>query len=259
MTLIAYYALTYVMLFMLGAALTSFMIALIYRIENRMPYPQIFTEGSKCEECEKRLQWYELVPVFSFVFAKGRCRRCGYKVSPTYPIFEAVLGIVFCLFFYLSTPYLVYVVSIALYFLALYDYYYRGFPKIVMNIFIIIAALFAVLALLIEYDKDRLYSVFVAGGISIMIIILNRLKESFGVGDILVYLFLGFLIPFQQLILVLVLSLIVGGIVAFALLVVGKVDRKSKIPFVPFIFVAYVLSFVFVEQFSAYLDTMSLM
>lgn len=50
---------------------------------------------SRCPICRKQLIWYELVPVFSFLFLRGRCRHCGHRISLQYPIIELLTALIF--------------------------------------------------------------------------------------------------------------------------------------------------------------------
>ncbi len=52
---------------------------------------------SSCGSCGKKLSWYELIPVVSWVIQQGRCRSCESRISPQYLIVELVFGMVFAL------------------------------------------------------------------------------------------------------------------------------------------------------------------
>ncbi len=80
-------------LFFLGVAVGSFLNVVILRFESQ----EKITGRSKCMSCKKQLVWYELVPVFSYVFQKGKCRSCGIKLSIQYPLVEISTGILFFL------------------------------------------------------------------------------------------------------------------------------------------------------------------
>ena len=50
--------------------------------------------------CQNKLQWYELVPVFSFIALQGRCRSCKTKISMQYILVEMISGLIFGLLFW---------------------------------------------------------------------------------------------------------------------------------------------------------------
>ena len=82
-------ALIFVILFLLGACVGSFCNVLIYRIPKGEEFVRT---PSHCMTCGHQLKWYELIPIFSWLAQKGKCRGCGVKLSPQYPIVEAVNG-----------------------------------------------------------------------------------------------------------------------------------------------------------------------
>ncbi|MDQ2933166.1 MAG: prepilin peptidase [bacterium] len=59
---------------------------------------------SKCMSCGLTLTWKELVPIFSFLFQKGSCKKCSSKISWQYPLVEFAAGAVFVLIFLMFPP-----------------------------------------------------------------------------------------------------------------------------------------------------------
>ena len=63
-------------MFIIGAILGSFYLV----IGTRLPLKEnVFTTRSRCDNCFKELKWYELIPIVSYVFQRGKCRKCGKK------------------------------------------------------------------------------------------------------------------------------------------------------------------------------------
>ncbi len=81
-------------LFILGLFIGSFLNVLV----DRLPREESIAKGrSHCEFCKHTLAWYDLVPVFSFIQLKGKCRYCRSPLSYYYPIVELTTGILFVL------------------------------------------------------------------------------------------------------------------------------------------------------------------
>ena len=76
----------------LGTIIGSFLNVCIYRIpkEESIAFPP-----SHCMNCGNQIKWYDLIPVLSYVFLRGKCRFCKEKVSIRYPIIELITGVVF--------------------------------------------------------------------------------------------------------------------------------------------------------------------
>ena len=85
-----------VFIFLLGITIGSFLNVCIYRV----PLERSIAKGfSACPECGTRLTAADLVPVFSYAALRGKCRHCGCRISPVYPLVEAATGILFVLLY----------------------------------------------------------------------------------------------------------------------------------------------------------------
>lgn len=80
--------------FIFGSIIGSFLNVVILRTPLKQ---SIVTEPSHCFSCGHKLAWYDMFPIFSWIFLRGKCRYCQAKVSPRYMIFEAVTAISYCL------------------------------------------------------------------------------------------------------------------------------------------------------------------
>lgn len=89
----------YIITLIYGILIGSFLNVCIYRIPEEM---SVVTERSHCMSCNSKLKWYDLVPVFSYIFLLGRCRKCKSKISIQYPIIEALNGIMYVFVFYIN-------------------------------------------------------------------------------------------------------------------------------------------------------------
>ena len=75
--------------FLFGICVGSFLNVVVFRV----PQGESIVKGpSHCMSCGHRLAWYELIPVLSFVLQGGKCRKCGARLSPQYPLVEAANG-----------------------------------------------------------------------------------------------------------------------------------------------------------------------
>lgn len=82
------YILGYTAVFLFGIVIGSFCNVCIYRI----PKQESIMVDSHCMNCGEKLHWYDLVPLFSFIILKGRCRKCQTKLSLQYPLIEGMNG-----------------------------------------------------------------------------------------------------------------------------------------------------------------------
>lgn len=78
------------LVFIYGILVGSFLNVCIYRIPK---HESIVTTPSHCMSCGYGLKWYDLVPVFSWLCLRGKCRKCKAPISAQYPIIEALNGV----------------------------------------------------------------------------------------------------------------------------------------------------------------------
>jgi leader peptidase (prepilin peptidase)/N-methyltransferase len=88
----------YALVFLFGLVVGSFLNVCILRIPKR---ESIITGPSHCTRCGRRLNWYELIPLFSFLALRGRCAGCKTRISPQYPLVEATNALLWLLIFHL--------------------------------------------------------------------------------------------------------------------------------------------------------------
>src|SRR5262249_35085992 len=75
----------------LGLVIGSFLNVVILRLPQG---ESITLPRSHCPNCKQLINWYDNVPILSYLFLRGRCRRCKKKISARYPLIEAVSGVV---------------------------------------------------------------------------------------------------------------------------------------------------------------------
>lgn len=81
-----------IFIFIMGLVIGSFLNVCIYRIPRK---ESIAFGASHCTKCGNRIKWYDLVPVFSYLFLRGKCRYCKEKISLQYPCVELITGIIY--------------------------------------------------------------------------------------------------------------------------------------------------------------------
>lgn len=85
-----YAIIIYPLVFIYGIVVGSFLNVCIYRIPR---HETIVTTPSHCMSCGYELRWYDLIPVFSWLGLRGKCRKCKAPVSVQYPLVELINGL----------------------------------------------------------------------------------------------------------------------------------------------------------------------
>ena len=208
----------------------------------------IIKPKSHCEKCGHVLSWYELIPIFSFIFLKGRCRNCKTKLSYLYLFSEFFCGILFAISFYSFgfAPELIISLTLSslLIIVTVSDVTYMIIP----DRFIVISAVIILLTKLIFFDVSSFLSALLSGiaAFSIMFVIMKFgdyifKKETLGGADVKLMFVVGITLePFLSLLVIVIASMIALPI---SLVLLVK-EREHAIPFGPFIVIGTLIVFL---------------
>lgn len=92
-----FYIMFYAVVFLFGICIGSFLNVVILRLPQ---HESLIKRSSHCMTCGEKIRAYDLIPVFSWLFLRGKCRNCGEKISSRYPIVESLNGLLYVLTFY---------------------------------------------------------------------------------------------------------------------------------------------------------------
>jgi prepilin signal peptidase PulO-like enzyme (type II secretory pathway) len=235
-------------IFFLGAIFASFLNLAVYRLENEYPLLDIIKGRSFCEDCKRVLRWYELIPVFSFIFLRGKCLGCKSKIRLSNFLLEIILGSTFTIFFLFNINIIFYVFLLILYFWFVYDLYYQSIPKNITDFILIASLIYWIANLIYDFDLLKIYPVIISLGILLIIVLASLRKKLFGLGDLIVLLILAFWLQMDFFLNTLLYSIVIGGLFSIGLVLKDRKYFKKYIPFLPFVFFGFVLSVLLVEK-----------
>ncbi len=228
--LIAIYTLIYILVFAFGAVIGSFLNVLIYRLPRKINFVKGF---SYCPKCEHRLYPKDLVPVFSWLFLRGKCRYCGEPISPRYmlvELFSGALSLTLYIFYPLPTAALYFAIGAILLTLTLIDADTQEIPDS-LNIAIFLCGIASIWVLGDVTILSRVIGIF---AISVPLLLLAIfISGAFGGGDIKLMAAAGFLLGWQNAIVAAFIGIILGGIYGIILLARRKKGRKEHFAFGP--------------------------
>lgn len=274
--------------FLIGLAVGSFLNVVIFRY---FPEDSFFCNlkkcsgRSKCMACDKKLRWYELIPIVSFFAQWGRCRGCGAKISWQYPLVELGGGLAFLLPFYFKT-----ILGLNSLFIP-FPAYFLVFSAIWVSIFLIFILIWVIdrefgiipdelnifLAILgvLLIAENNFYGFFsqfgggsFIGGFSILfgfrqniwfnhlgaallallligLIVFITRGKGMGVGDLKFAGALGLIFGWPDIIFVLVFSFVLGSLFGICLLIKKLKGLKDSVSFGPFLVLGALTVFFF--------------
>ena len=213
---------------------------------------------SSCPRCGHALSPGDLVPVFSWLCLRGKCRYCHRPISRRYPLTEALTGLVFLLCFYVfgagfrSVPACLF--ASALITAAWIDWDFTYIPDGI-SLFILLAGLLSLIplpayGLLTRFSWKSLGDHIVATVLigSALFIVSRLTGGGIGGGDIKLLAASGFYLGLPRGLLALFGGYVLAAAWVVPALMRGKIHRRSSIPMAPFFAVSLILSLLWGEQ-----------
>ena len=270
-------ALLYVFAFIFGSVVGSFLNVCIHRLprEESIVFPP-----SRCPSCGKAIRFYHNIPILGYLTLRGKCADCGSRISPIYPLVEALAGVmavaVLAKFgltieagFYLALIY-------ALIAITFIDIEHMIIPNVITIPGIIVGLVFGALATdwgasraLMErvgYDLggffillnevpflDSVFGLLICGGVLYIIAFLYvalRKREGMGMGDVKLLAMLGAWVGWDGVVFIMLVSSVLGTVAGLLVIFRKKGDLKYALPFGPFLSIAAVI-YIFTGGFRA--------
>lgn len=201
----------YIVIFLYGIVIGSFLNVLIYRIPKKENF---VSTRSHCMSCGYQLEWYDLVPLFSWLVLGGKCRKCKTKLSVQYPLVEGLNGVLYLIVFIrygVSIESLLYCLMFsALLALSVIDFRTYEIP-VGFNWFILALGLIRVFTDLSDWLE---YAIgFLAVSTFLVILLLVTKGRAMGGGDVRLMAATGLLLGWKLNVLGFVLGCIIGSII----------------------------------------------
>ena len=243
----------FVVAFSFGTIIGSFLNVYIYRFHTG----KSLSGHSHCLSCATLLQWFELIPLLSYLGLRGRCRTCGCKIPVRYFLVELLTATVFTLSVtiatFLTELLILWCIMGVLVVITVYDYYHYIIPDS-LTVFLsgAVACLWGVWLYFGFESVDSLLwalGATIGGATFFFFLWLISQGQWLGFGDVKLALPLGFLVGSQLVFSFVVLSFWIGA--AVSLVIVGylslrnrgqaglhlpstRLTMKSAVPFAPF-------------------------
>ncbi len=250
---------TSAIVFILGTAIGSFLSVVIYRLQTNQK--GIILSHSICPSCKTKIKWQHLVPIFSWIFLRGKCAYCNKKIASYYPILEILTGTVF-LFSFLNWNFLeimgdinyetlrvlfFYLVEVSfLMLIFFYDLLHKEIPDKISLPAIAIAFLGG-----LTLGTINPLNMLVGAAAFFTFFLLQFLISRgtwIGGGDLRLGILIGLLLGWQLGLIALIIAYIIGSIFSLYLLITRKANRKTMLPFGPFIVSGIIISLFYGER-----------
>ncbi len=240
--------LLYIIIFLYGIVIGSFLNVCIYRIPKQENIVKI---RSHCMNCGYQLKWYDLVPLFSYLCLRGRCRCCKQKISVQYPLIELLNGALYCIVFAvygISVEALLYaLLASALITLSVIDFRTYEIP-VGINIFILALGLIRI-ATDFTHWSDYAVGFLLVSGFLYLVHLVTR-GRGIGGGDIKLMAVSGLLLGWKQILLAFVMGCIIGSVIHIARMKIS--GQGHMLAFGPYLSIGILISALAGDQMIAW-------
>ncbi len=263
----SFFFLTTIFLFIFGTIIGSFINVVIYRTLKK----ESWVKGrSKCENCQKQIQWFDNLPLLSFFILGGKCRHCKTSISISHPVVEFLTGSLFVwwywggsLFFRITEAPLQFIqpifwllVGLILVIIFCVDILYFIIPDEAVIALTSLTVLYRVSLVTtgVMQLPDLGRAILGSLGLSLFFYGIGVLyekitkKSGMGFGDVKLVFPLGLLMGWPNLLVGIFLSFIFGSVVGVALILLGKRKFQQAIPFGPFLIAGTITALVVGNQ-----------
>jgi len=239
----------YIIVFIIGLIFGSFLNMLIYRLPSGI---SLFKPlGSTCIHCKHSIKWHENIPVFSYLFLKGKCSNCSKPISIVYPLVELTTALVTLLLYMNYSPNWELIVTIALFYtlivLSFIDLKYKAVPDYLLIIAVMLAVIIG----------DLIDILIFAGGFVLLELVITfyiqnvkakitknkdlETQSALGEGDIPIAGVIGGLLGLQHGISAIFMAAVVGLLLSIYNLLSKK---EIETPFIPFLSLGLFITFI---------------
>lgn len=233
----------YIYSFFIGIVVASFINVVIYRV----PLGLSVAKGrSYCPNCNHKLSWYDLFPIFSYLFLGGKCRYCKANIPMRDTVIEFVGGLIgiLCFHHYQFTldTLVVFIVIMILLAITMIDFDTMTIPN-----GLVIALIVPTIVMMVLHPEITLLER-VIGFFCIsfpMYLLILAIPDCFGGGDVKLIAAGGFLLGWKLTLVAGFIAILIGGFYAVWLLVSKKSKKGAHIAFGPYLSIGIVISLLY--------------
>lgn len=227
-----------VFLFIIGAVFGSFANVVIYRLPKGQ---SLVRPGSHCQSCQVPIPWYLNIPIFAWFLLRGKCHKCGARFSIRYPLVELIMASLFALAGYrLGLSW--WLLESLIFIFGLVTVSFIDIDHMILpDKFTLSGIVIGLLGGALNPDRsfmDSFLGVFVGGGILwavAYVYFVLRKRDGMGGGDIKLLAWIGALLGWQSIPLIILVSSLIGAIFGIVSALRSKKGMNHAIPFGPYL------------------------
>lgn len=233
-------------LFIIGSILASFIHVYVTRTLREESF---IKPRSHCDKCKHPLKWYEMIPVFSYIFQRGKCNYCKEKIDKSSFISEIFTGLLFIVVYIVygfSIKTLIgFVIVLVLISICISDFK----EMVILDSTLAVGIILLIILTYFDVGIKGWYSCFLYAIFAFVLMFLIKVlgdyffrRDSLGGGDIKLAFLMGYVLPYQMFL----ISIVFGSLLALPYAFYINSSKENKeLPFGPFLAMGLFLAFLF--------------
>ena len=224
--------------FLFGSVIGSFLNVCIYRIPLE---ESVVAPRSKCPGCGTLIRAYDNIPILSYILLRGRCRNCGLRISPVYPLVELMGGLAAVAALLrvgaLPSAVVLFAFLASLIVVTFIDLRYMIIPDVISLPGIVLGFASSFIRPEIGW-LDSLVGIGLGGGVLFAVVYGYRAifkRDGMGLGDVKLLAMIGAFLGWHSVFFALLFGSLVGSLVGVSMMIVKGKGWKYAIPFGPFL------------------------
>ena len=242
-----------------GLPVGSFLNVCIYRLPRSK---SIVNPPSHCPQCDKKIEWYDNIPLISYILLKGKCRNCKMPISPRYFLVELLTGLMFFFLMFkfgLSLNFFIFVIFTCILIIVTFiDFEHYLIPDVLVLPGLILGLAVSVKNNLLatntlfsnfSYPLSAFLNSFTGACLGFLSLLVVGLigealfkKEAMGGGDLKLLAMMGAFLGWKNVFLTIFISSFAGSIIGLALIILKKKGRKDYVPYGPYLALGGIIS-----------------
>jgi prepilin signal peptidase PulO-like enzyme (type II secretory pathway) len=242
-----------IFVFLTGLVFGSFISAITWRIPRGIKIMDLQAR-SICPKCKHEINWYDNIPLLSFLILGGHCRNCKKKISIRYPLIELSTAIGFVATVYFATNvqgvslHVVYSILIYLVlFVILFSIFVIDFEHQIIPDELVYCGIVVVIISNLQSPISSLLAGLICATLLLLVHLFTRGK-GMGLGDVKFAVLGGMIVGLKLSLIWLFLAFLTGATLGIILILGKKAGLKSKIAFGPFLIIAIPLALIFGDK-----------
>lgn len=241
---------------LIGLIFGSFANVCVHRIPLRQ---SVAFPASHCPHCDHAIDWFDNIPLFSWLWLRGRCRHCSHPIAWRYPLLELLMGVSWAFLAWHFGPTLQCLEALVLFFLlwvlTVIDLETGLLPNALtfpgMALGLVFSWLLGGQEGLIDGVIGAIAGYGIFWGVARIFLLLTG-REGMGYGDFKLLAMLGAFMGWQALPFVIFASSLVGAVIGSLFLLLSRRGLRAEIPFGPYLALAGMAWFIWGQELLAW-------